>query len=92
MKPELPARDRAVICVKSATFGLTDDDAIDGDRQLFSPKDGSTDTSYGFDSLDRVEMIMALEEEFARPIPDDEASDRKFDTVNGIIAWAESLS
>lgn len=89
---KLPARDRATTIVKMHLFGFGDDEPVDGARQLFAPKDGSTDTSYGFDSLDRVEMIMALEEEFARPISDDEAADPKFDTLHGVIAWAESVS
>ena len=44
----------------------------------------------GADSLDQVELVMALEEEFGADIPDEEAE--KLTTVGDAIAYIESKS
>ncbi len=44
----------------------------------------------GADSLDQVELIMALEEAFGSDIPDEEAE--KLTTVGDAIAYVESKS
>ena len=44
----------------------------------------------GADSLDQVELIMALEEEFGADIPDEDAE--KLTTVGDAIAYVESKS
>ena len=44
----------------------------------------------GADSLDTVELVMALEEEFETEIPDEEAE--KIGTVQDAIAYIESNS
>jgi len=41
----------------------------------------------GADSLDTVELVMALEEEFGKEIPDEEAE--KLTTVAGVIEYIE---
>lgn len=43
----------------------------------------------GADSLDTVELVMALEEEFAAEIPDEEAE--KLTTVSQATAYIENL-
>ncbi|OGV63166.1 MAG: acyl carrier protein [Lentisphaerae bacterium RIFOXYB12_FULL_65_16] len=43
----------------------------------------------GADSLDTVELVMALEEEFGAEIPDEEAE--KLTTVNEAIKYIENL-
>ena len=42
----------------------------------------------GADSLDQVELVMALEEEFCNEIPEDEAE--KLQTVGSVISYVES--
>jgi len=42
----------------------------------------------GADSLDQVELVMALEEEFNAEIPEEEAE--KLQTVGAVIAYVES--
>ena len=42
----------------------------------------------GADSLDTVELVMALEEEFETEIPDDEAE--KIQTVRDVVTYIES--
>ena len=42
----------------------------------------------GADSLDQVELVMALEEEFGDDIPEDEAE--KLQTVGSVISYVES--
>jgi acyl carrier protein len=42
----------------------------------------------GADSLDQVELVMALEEEFGNDIPEDEAE--KLQTVGAVISYVES--
>lgn len=42
------------------------------------------------DSLDAVEIIMAIEEEYNIEIPDEEAE--KFQTVNDLIKYVETVS
>ncbi|MBC8238490.1 MAG: acyl carrier protein [Helicobacteraceae bacterium] len=42
----------------------------------------------GADSLDVVELVMALEEKFDIEIPDDEAE--KIQTLNDVVAYVES--
>ena len=42
----------------------------------------------GADSLDTVELVMALEEEFGHQIPDEEAE--KLQSVGDVIAFIES--
>lgn len=44
----------------------------------------------GADSLDVVELVMALEEKFDIEIPDDEAE--KIQTLNDVVAYVESKS
>lgn len=44
----------------------------------------------GADSLDTVELVMALEEEFGADIPDEDAE--KINTVGDAIAYIESKS
>ena len=44
----------------------------------------------GADSLDQVELVMALEEEFGSDIPDEDAE--KLTTVGAAIAYVESKS
>ncbi|MCW1887218.1 acyl carrier protein [Luteolibacter flavescens] len=41
----------------------------------------------GADSLDTVELVMAVEEEFDLPIPDEEAANLR--TVGDLIIWLE---
>lgn len=43
----------------------------------------------GADSLDTVELVMALEEEFGHEIPDEEAE--KLQTVGDVIRYIEEL-
>ncbi len=43
----------------------------------------------GADSLDTVELVMALEEEFGQEIPDDEAE--KLQTVGDVIKYIEDI-
>lgn len=45
-------------------------------------------TDLGADSLDKVELLMAFEEEFGVSISDEEAS--KLRTVNDIVAYIEA--
>ena len=53
----------------------------------------TTDASFiddlGADSLDTVELVMALEEEFECEIPDDEAE--KITTVKEAVSYIESV-
>ena len=55
------------------------------------PEDVTTDKSFtedlGADSLDIVELIMALEEEFGTEIPDEEAE--KLQTVGDVAKYIE---
>ena len=44
----------------------------------------------GADSLDTVELVMALEEEFGREIPDEEAE--KLQSVGDVIKYIEDAS
>ena len=44
----------------------------------------------GADSLDNVELVMALEEEFGQEIPDEEAE--KLQTVGDVIKYIEEVS
>ena len=44
----------------------------------------------GADSLDTVELVMALEEEFETEIPDEEAE--KLQCVNDIVTYIEKVS
>ena len=52
--------------------------------------DSNFQNDLGADSLDTVELIMALEEEFDAEIPDEEAE--KIGTVQDAIAYIESNS
>ena len=44
----------------------------------------------GADSLDTVELVMALEEEFGREIPDEEAE--KLQSVGDVVKYIEDLN
>ena len=44
----------------------------------------------GADSLDQVELVMALEEEFVQEIPEDEAE--KLQTVGAVIEYIDGKS
>jgi len=61
-------------------------------EQLSVKDDFSNDASFiddlGADSLDTVELVMALEEEFETEIPDDEAE--KITTVQQAINYIQS--
>ncbi|MBO5214642.1 MAG: acyl carrier protein [Clostridia bacterium] len=49
---------------------------------------GDSFTDLGFDSLDKVELVMAIEEKFDITFPDDV----KVDTVDELIAMIEELT
>ena len=51
--------------------------------------DASFIDDLGADSLDQVELVMALEEEFGNEIPDEEAE--KLTTVGDVIKYIEDL-
>ncbi len=51
-------------------------------------KSGDSFSDLGFDSLDKVELVMAIEEKFGITFPDD----IKVDTVDELIAKIEELS
>jgi acyl carrier protein len=53
-------------------------DEIDPDAVLFG-------TGLGLDSVDAVELTVALESEFGVKFPDDESSRRVFRTVNSVV-------
>ena len=57
------------------------------DEEEVTP-DASFVDDLGADSLDTVELVMALEEEFETEIPDEEAE--KIDTVQKAIDYIES--
>lgn len=50
--------------------------------------DSSFVNDLGADSLDRVELVMALEDEFDIEIPDDQAE--KFIKVSDVLAYVQS--
>jgi acyl carrier protein len=55
------------------------------------PEEVTADAKFvdlGADSLDTVEMAMALEEEFKIEIPDDDINDH-MQTVGGVVAYIE---
>jgi acyl carrier protein len=70
-KVEAKLRDR---------FGIKDE-VIDGAKHIA----GGPGDSFGADSLDTVELIMELEEEFGIDIPDDEAA--KLLTTNNVVEY-----
>lgn len=43
----------------------------------------------GADSLDMVELVMAIEEEFNIEIPDEDVEDGKWKTVDSVILYVE---
>ena len=47
------------------------------------------DGGFGLDSLDRVEVVMAIEEEFQVEVPDSAAEGHEFNTVKAIAAWVD---
>ena len=53
-----------------------------------SLKPGDSFSDLGFDSLDKVELVMAIEEKFGITFPDD----IRIDTVDELIAKIEELS
>ena len=62
-------------------------------KQLRRPEEGITSESrimedLGADSLDNVELIMALEEEFGLEVPDEEAE--KLQSVGDVIKYIEA--
>ena len=64
-------------------------------NQLHVPPEKVTENAHfiddlGADSLDIVELVMALEEKFGITIPDEEA--QKLDTVGKAIAYIEEKS
>ena len=70
--PLIRARVRAVVVEQ---LGLTD-------REL---RDEVTMTELGADSLDEIEIAMALEDEFRLEISDEEAEAMR--TVNDVVSW-----
>ena len=53
------------------------------------PPDAKFIEDLGADSLDTVELVMALEEEFGTEIPDDEAE--KLQSVGDVIKYIEEV-
>ena len=62
-------------------------DQLSVDEKLVTPEARFTD-DLGADSLDTVELVMALEEEFGTEIPDEDAE--KITTVQAAIDYIEN--
>ena len=62
---------------------------LDVEESIISPESSITD-DLGADSLDIVDMVMSLEEEFDIEIPDEEIESMK--TVGDIVKFIESKS
>lgn len=56
------------------------------DRGLVKPESQLVD-DLGLDSLDAVELVMAVEEQFGIEVPDEDAE--KITTVDGIVKYLE---
>lgn len=82
-------KDR-VTTVVALTMGVPTGE-IQGDTKLFATGEELAGLGVGHsgppgDSLDRVELVMALEEEFEIEIPDDDMT-TKLETVDGIVEY-----
>jgi acyl carrier protein len=73
---EVPAKIKEVIVEQLG---------VDADRVK---SEASFIDDLGADSLDIVELVMAMEEEFSIEIPDEEAE--KLKTVNDVVAYLKS--
>ncbi|MDA0723163.1 MAG: acyl carrier protein [Verrucomicrobia bacterium] len=62
-------------------------DQLDVTDEQITPEASFID-DLGADSLDQVELVMALEEEFGKDIPEDEAE--KLQTVGSVIEYIDS--
>jgi acyl carrier protein len=62
-------------------------DQLDVTDEQITPEASFID-DLGADSLDQVELVMALEEKFGKDIPEDEAE--KLQTVGSVIKYIDS--
>lgn len=76
-------------------LGLGDDQLADeasGTKRIFERNDAGSeakDASLGGDSLDWVELVMMVEEEFSIEISDDEAERDDIATIDGLTEFVE---
>ena len=75
-KEEIRAKIKSIV---TENLGVSEDQVTD---------DAQFSQDLGADSLDQVELVMALEEEFGSDIPDEEAE--KLATVGDAIKYIES--
>ena len=75
-KDEIRAKIKSIV---TEGLGVSEDQVTD---------DAQFSQDLGADSLDQVELVMALEEEFGSDIPDEAAE--KLTTVGDAIAYVES--
>ena len=66
-----------------------DQDLIYSSKEM-SSKEHCAKGGYGLDSLDAVELAMAIEEEFGTEVPDDVAASDDFRTIAGIARWIDT--
>jgi acyl carrier protein len=74
---ELTLRDRVVLLLENLVM------------QGFDIQDASTWTEMGLDSLDKIEMMMDMEDEFSISIPD--AAMEYLDSVEDLIGYLERV-
>jgi acyl carrier protein len=75
---ELTQRDRIILLLENLVM------------QGFDIQDGSTWLDMGLDSLDKIEMLMDMEDEFLISIPDDVMT--YLDTVEELVAYIAKVT
>jgi len=76
---ELIPRLRHVLVENLALHGL-DPESITADEPLFSER-------LGLDSVDALELVVALEREFGVPVPSEEIGGEAFSTLRTLAGW-----
>ena len=85
MNDTLPLRLKTLVVTTLKLDGVRPEDIPDDEPLIGSPR-------FGLDSIDALELVLAIEKEFGVKIGNSEESRRALGSVNSLVAYLHAIS